>query len=256
MQAGAFVGPDNDLAPGHALRFGDRSQHGLAGFQRFFSIFLEKLAGCGDRNLAAGAVQQFGADFFLERADLRGDRGLGAEALLRGAREAQQPRHFEKSFELVKVHKSSTWQLALSGRNLAMNLDCQMPGARCYRPFFVQWQQLKRSLFTPITLAYHRHKNNQFPCTALRLYTATSSAQPEDCSRRRYSLYSNDQISTPNRVIANGVRQAKSDDKKEQSMADPKTVLEFVKKNGVKMLDLRFTDFPGCGTTFPIPSSS
>ncbi len=28
-------------------------------------------------------------------------------------------------------------------------------------------------------------------------------------------------------------------------MADPKTVLEFVKKNGVKMFDLRFTDLPG-----------
>src|SRR5438270_3431067 len=28
-------------------------------------------------------------------------------------------------------------------------------------------------------------------------------------------------------------------------MADPKSVLEFVKKNGVKLLDLRFTDLPG-----------
>src|ERR1700686_591321 len=28
-------------------------------------------------------------------------------------------------------------------------------------------------------------------------------------------------------------------------MADPKTILEFAKKNGVKMLDLRFTDLPG-----------
>ena len=28
-------------------------------------------------------------------------------------------------------------------------------------------------------------------------------------------------------------------------MADPKHVLEFVKKNGVKLLDLRFTDLPG-----------
>ena len=28
-------------------------------------------------------------------------------------------------------------------------------------------------------------------------------------------------------------------------MADPKTILEFIKKNGVKMLDLRFTDLPG-----------
>jgi len=26
---------------------------------------------------------------------------------------------------------------------------------------------------------------------------------------------------------------------------DPKTVLEFVKKNNVKLLDLRFTDLPG-----------
>ena len=28
-------------------------------------------------------------------------------------------------------------------------------------------------------------------------------------------------------------------------MADPKTILEFVKKNAVKILDLRFTDLPG-----------
>src|SRR5258706_13218210 len=28
-------------------------------------------------------------------------------------------------------------------------------------------------------------------------------------------------------------------------MADPKTVLEFAKKNGARMLDLRFTDLPG-----------
>ena len=28
-------------------------------------------------------------------------------------------------------------------------------------------------------------------------------------------------------------------------MADPKGVLEFVKKNNVKLLDLRFTDLPG-----------
>ena len=36
---------------------------------------------------------------------------------------------------------------------------------------------------------------------------------------------------------------------KERFMADPKTdpksVMEFVKKNGVKLLDLRFTDLPG-----------
>src|ERR1700680_2205782 len=31
----------------------------------------------------------------------------------------------------------------------------------------------------------------------------------------------------------------------DQKPADPKSVMEFVKKTGVKMLDLRFTDLPG-----------
>src|SRR2546428_830502 len=41
-------------------------------------------------------------------------------------------------------------------------------------------------------------------------------------------------------------------------MADPKTILEFVKKNGVKMLDLRFTDLPGLQhhVSFPIEQLS
>ena len=30
-----------------------------------------------------------------------------------------------------------------------------------------------------------------------------------------------------------------------EKTTDPKTVLEFVKKNNVKLLDLRFTDLPG-----------
>jgi glutamine synthetase len=45
---------------------------------------------------------------------------------------------------------------------------------------------------------------------------------------------------------------------KENTMADPKTVLEFVKKNGVKLLDLRFTDLPGLWhhVSFPIEQFS
>ncbi len=37
-------------------------------------------------------------------------------------------------------------------------------------------------------------------------------------------------------------------------MADPQTVLEFAKKNDVKILDLRFTDLPGLWhhVSFPI----
>jgi hypothetical protein len=45
--------------------------------------------------------------------------------------------------------------------------------------------------------------------------------------------------------------------KKEPFMADPKTILEFVKKNGVKILDLRFTDLPGLQhhVSYPIDTS-
>src|SRR5215831_5710392 len=41
-------------------------------------------------------------------------------------------------------------------------------------------------------------------------------------------------------------------------MADPTTVLEFVKKNDVKMFDLRFTDLPGLQhhVSFPIDQLS
>jgi hypothetical protein len=38
---------------------------------------------------------------------LRGDCRLGAETLLRGPREIQQPRHLEKSFELIEVHRNA-----------------------------------------------------------------------------------------------------------------------------------------------------
>ena len=71
MQAGAFICSHNNLAAGYALRFRDGSEHSLAGFKRLFSVFLKQLARGGDRNLAAGAVEQLGPDFFLEGANLR-----------------------------------------------------------------------------------------------------------------------------------------------------------------------------------------
>ena len=70
VQAGAFIGAHDDLSPGYAFGFGNRGQDGLAGFKNFFSIFLEQLAGGGDGDFAAGAVEQLGADFFLQGSDL------------------------------------------------------------------------------------------------------------------------------------------------------------------------------------------
>ena len=98
VQAGAFVGAHDDFAAGHALGFGDGGQHRLAGFKNFFSIFLEELAGGGDGDFPAGAVEQLGADFFLQGADLGRDGRLGAEALLRGPGEGAVARDFEKRF--------------------------------------------------------------------------------------------------------------------------------------------------------------
>ena len=128
VQAGAFVRADDDFAAGNALHLGDGDQHGLAGVERFLDIFLERLAGGGERDLAAGAVEQLGADFFLQAANLGRNGGLGAETLLRRARERGVPRHFEKRFELVEVHKSS-FQLSALSRQPAATRISQVPDA-------------------------------------------------------------------------------------------------------------------------------
>ena len=107
VQAGAFVGADDDFAAGNALHLGNGDHHGLAGVQRLFHVLQKSLAGGGERDFAAGTVEQLGADFFLDAANLRRNRRLGAETLLRRPRERGVPRHFEKGFELVEVHWSS-----------------------------------------------------------------------------------------------------------------------------------------------------
>ena len=46
----------------------------------------------------ARAIEQLGPDFFLQGADLGGDRRLGAEALLRSTGEGAVARDLEKRF--------------------------------------------------------------------------------------------------------------------------------------------------------------
>src|SRR5207253_6563203 len=71
MQTCPFVGADDDLAAWHALGLADGSKDHLACFKCFFSIFPKQLARGGDGNFAAGAIEQPGADFFLESSHLR-----------------------------------------------------------------------------------------------------------------------------------------------------------------------------------------
>ena len=93
---------------GHALHFRHGGDHGAAGLDGVFGVFLKDLAGGGERDLASGAVEQPGADFVLQGADLGGDRRLRAKALLRGAREAAEARDFEERLQLVEIHKKSS----------------------------------------------------------------------------------------------------------------------------------------------------
>ncbi len=117
MQASAFVGAYGNGAAGDVLHFGERGQHGLAGVEGVLCILLEGLAGCGERDFAAGAVEELGADFVLYGANLGGDSGLSAETLLRCPRERGMARYFEKGLELVEVHGaviSGQWSVASS----------------------------------------------------------------------------------------------------------------------------------------------
>ncbi len=108
VQAGAFVGGDHDFAARHAMHLGQRDQHHAALLERLFGVLLEDLAGSGDRDLAAAAIEQLGAHFFFQRADLRRDGRLSAETPLRSAREAAELGHLEKRFQLIEVHKAAT----------------------------------------------------------------------------------------------------------------------------------------------------
>ena len=98
VQAGALVGRDHDFAARHAMHLGQRDQHHAALLEGFFGVLLKDFAGGGDGDLAAAAIEQLGADFFLQGADLRRDRRLGAETPLRRPREAAEPRDLQKRF--------------------------------------------------------------------------------------------------------------------------------------------------------------
>src|ERR1700691_431187 len=86
VEAGAFVGAYSDGASGDVLHFGERGEHGLAGVEGFLGVFLKGLAGGGEGDLAAGAVEEFGSDFVFDGTNLGGNGGLGAETLLRRPR--------------------------------------------------------------------------------------------------------------------------------------------------------------------------
>src|SRR5215471_818381 len=104
MQAGGFVGADDDLAAWNALHLGQVDDHLLAGVDSALGIVLKGLAGGSEADFASGAVEELGPDLILQGANLGRDGRLRAKALFRCAREAGVARYFEKCLYLVEIH--------------------------------------------------------------------------------------------------------------------------------------------------------
>ena len=98
VEAGAFVGADDDFAARDALGFGDLGEDIFAVLDSFFGVLIKELAGGGDGDAASRAVEEAGADLFFEGANLRGDGGLRTEALLGGAGKAGEARDLQENF--------------------------------------------------------------------------------------------------------------------------------------------------------------
>src|SRR5579871_6261932 len=70
VQAGSFVRANNNLSARHPLHLGNRDHHGLAGIERLLNILLKRFSGGSERHFAPRAIEQLGADLFLDATNL------------------------------------------------------------------------------------------------------------------------------------------------------------------------------------------
>src|SRR6266700_1194550 len=106
MQTCTLIGPNYNFTARNALHFRYGYQHGFARIQCLFGVFLEELAGAGQRHFAATAVKQLGPDLLFQGANLGRDGRLCAKAFLRRPGKAGVPGDFKKRFQLIEVHAS------------------------------------------------------------------------------------------------------------------------------------------------------
>ena len=64
----------------------------------------QHLAGVGEHHAVVAAVEQAGADAFLELGELLGERGLGEAELLAGLRQRRRLRHRHENAKLMQGH--------------------------------------------------------------------------------------------------------------------------------------------------------
>src|SRR5215472_14250268 len=84
INAGGFVSGDDELAPRVAFQLGDSVLSAAAEVEQLLRVSGENAAGDGQRDAAAEALEQIGAELLLELPDLRADSGLRAVARLSG----------------------------------------------------------------------------------------------------------------------------------------------------------------------------
>ena len=105
VDAGGLIGGDDELAARVHFELGDGVLHTAAELQNLLGIIGEDAAGGGERDAAAEAFEELGAEFLLELPHLGANRRLRAIAGLRGLGKALQADNFEKCVELVEIHK-------------------------------------------------------------------------------------------------------------------------------------------------------
>ena len=106
VNARGFVGRDHQFAARIGFQLGDGVLRALAQLQNLLGVIGEDAAGGGQRDAAAEALEQFGAQFLFQLADLRADGRLRPVTGLRSLGEALQPNDLEKRMELIEIHKS------------------------------------------------------------------------------------------------------------------------------------------------------
>ena len=104
VDAGGFVGGDDQFAAGIGLQLGDGVLRLAAQVEHLLGVAGKDLSGGGEGDAAAEAFEELGAEFLFDLANLRADGRLRAVAGLGSLREAFQPDDFEERVKLVEVH--------------------------------------------------------------------------------------------------------------------------------------------------------
>ena len=96
VEAGGFVGGDDEFAAGHFIEFVDIVLRAAAEVENLFAVVGEDFSGGGEGDAGAEAIEEGGVEFLFELAHLSADGWLRAEAREGGLGEALQANNLQK----------------------------------------------------------------------------------------------------------------------------------------------------------------